>query len=237
MPERVTGTEGTQILSEEDNRQRAHRILTEVRELDLSFMEKALVAATRLNEGQTRKGSQIPYISHLMAVAALVHEAGGDEEMAAAALLHDSVEDQEADYADIEALFGPRVSEIVKGCTDVGATDSSEDEHTVENSWRRKQKYLEQLKDEKDGGVLRVSLADKLHNARSILSDYRSVGDELWGRFNVGKQGQLDYYEALAEILGSKLPADAQAKELRIVVDDLKREVGEERSDPSQVPS
>lgn len=179
------------------------------------------MAAARLHEGQTRKGSNIPYLSHLLAVAGLVQEAGGDEEMVMAALLHDSVEDQGAEYEDLERVFGIRVTGIVRGCTDVGEADSSDEERTPENSLRRKRQYLEHLRKEDRSDVLRVSLADKLHNARAILSDYRSLGDEVWSRFNVGKEGQLWYYKELAKVFSSKLPGDGQARELSAAVSTL----------------
>lgn len=201
-------------MNQETQGARARRIFEEVGRLPQSPLEKAFAASARLHEGQIRKGSEIPYLSHLVAVAGLVQEAGGDEEMVIAALLHDSVEDQGADYEDLERVFGRRVSEIVRGCTDVGAADASDEERSPESSMRRKRQYLEHLENEDRRDVLRVSLADKLHNARAILSDYQRLGDKLWDRFNVGKEDQLWYYKKLAKIFLSKFPGDSQAREL-----------------------
>ena len=127
---------------------------------------------------QRRKGTEIPYIGHLLGVCSLVIEDGGTEDEAIAALLHDAAEDQggEQTLERIRAEFGDHVAEIVRACSD-----------TLEDPkppWRtRKEAYLAHL-DEQPAPVLRVSLADKLFNARAILRDYLSVGDELWQRFN-----------------------------------------------------
>ena len=213
-------------LSDLDSRQRSARILEEVKGLALPPFEKALIAATRLHDGQFRKmseesrGEPIPYISHLLAVVGLVMEGGATEQMLIAALLHDSVEDQQAAYADIAAVFGNRVSEIVRGCTDEDAADPGY-ERSAGNSWPRKQIYLEHLRAEEDSDIVRVALADRLHNARSVLADYRSLGDRLWHRFNVGKERQLEYYQALAQIFHSKLPGDSQARELDLTVREI----------------
>jgi len=156
--------------------------------------EEALVYANRLHARQLRKGSQVPYISHLLGVTALVLEDGGDEDLAIAALLHDAVEDQggRETLAEIRRRFGERVATIVDGCTD-----------TYENpkpDWRsRKVAYLQHLRKASED-VRRVSLADKLHNARTILMDLRQYGEETWTRFNGGKEGTLWYYRSLVEI-------------------------------------
>jgi (p)ppGpp synthase/HD superfamily hydrolase len=154
--------------------------------------DDALVFAHQLHREQVRKGSGVPYIAHLLAVASLVLEHGGDEEEAIAGLLHDALEDQggQATALTIEARFGMRVIEIVTGCTDTMQSPKP--------PWReRKERYLASI-DEKPTPVLRVSLADKVHNARSILSDYPDHGETLWQRFRGGKDGTLWYYESLA---------------------------------------
>ena len=153
--------------------------------------EEALVFATRLHAEQTRKGSSIPYSAHLLAVTALVLEYGGDEDTAIAALLHDAIEDQggAATRDEIRTRFGDRVTTIVDGCTDA--------ETQPKPPWQaRKETYLAHLP-HASAEVLLVSAADKLHNARSILADYRQVGEDLWGRFRGGKAGTLWYYRAL----------------------------------------
>jgi (p)ppGpp synthase/HD superfamily hydrolase len=155
------------------------------------LFSEALCYATRLHSLQTRKGSGIPYISHLMAVSALVLEYGGNETEAIAALLHDAVEDQggRERLAEIQSKFGEAVAGIVTGCTDAW-TDPKP-------AWRkRKEDYITHLQ-EASSSVLLVSAADKLHNSRAILSDYRAIGEALWERFAGRKDGTMWYYRAL----------------------------------------
>lgn len=162
-------------------------------ELSTRF-DEALVFATRLHARQVRKGSGIPYISHLLAVAALVLEYGGNEDEAIAALLHDAIEDQggEATRREIRQRFGDTVVEIVNGCTDADTIPKP--------PWRpRKEAYIAHLR-YASPSVLLVSAADKLHNTRSILGDYRVVGEQLWQRFKAGKEGTLWYYRALLTV-------------------------------------
>ena len=142
--------------------------------------EDALVYATRLHTRQIRKGSGVPYVSHLLSVAALVLEDGGDEDEAIAALLPDALEDQggKTTRAEIYRLFGERVGSIVDGCT--------ESDTLPKPPWRdRKQRYLEQLR-QGTPSIRRVALADKLHNARSLLFDYRQQGVAIWSVFGMG---------------------------------------------------
>ncbi|MGA8540589.1 MAG: HD domain-containing protein, partial [Terriglobales bacterium] len=158
--------------------------------------DAALQFASGLHHSQPRKSTHIPYIAHLMSVCALVIEAGGDEDQAIAGLLHDAVEDQGGlpTLETIRHMFGDRVADIVKSCSDSTVSDS-----TQKPPWReRKVKYLEHLRSA-DGDALLVSAADKLHNARAILADYRELRDELWSRFNASKEEQLWYYGALVE--------------------------------------
>ena len=174
--------------------------------------EEALIYATRLHSTQTRKGSGIPYVSHLMAVAALTLEYGGGEDEAIAALLHDAVEDQggETTRADILLRFGPAVTGIVDGLTDMD---------TLHPPWRaRKETYIARLHDASDSVKL-VSACDKLHNVRSLLMDYRTQGEKLWTRFHGERDGTLWYYRTLVEVLRS----DARAG----VVGELDRAVTE----------
>ncbi len=184
--------------------------------------EQALVYATRIHRGQRRKGTATPYVAHLLGVCALVLEDGGDEDEAIAALLHDAVEDQGGAerHEDIRGRFGERVAAIVEACTD--ALD-----RTGLSSKERKRTAIEALPG-KDGSALRVSLADKLYNARAVLRDYRQIGDRLWERFNVGRDGQLDYYRRLADAF-SELTESPMAKELAGVVGELERAAGGRR--------
>jgi GTP pyrophosphokinase len=159
-----------------------------------SKFEEALILATRLHSNQVRKGTRIPYVAHLLAVTALVLEDGGDEDQAIAALLHDAVEDQGGIEIldEIRRRFGERVAHIVEGCSD---SFESPKPH-----WReRKVNYLRHLR-EADIDVLRVSLADKLHNACSILHDLQQHGDVIWERFKGGKDGTLWYYRSLEDV-------------------------------------
>ena len=155
--------------------------------------EEALVYAARLHAGQLRKGTAIPYVSHLLAVAGLVLENGGVEDEAIAALLHDAVEDQggAATREEIRRRFGESVAVIVDGCTDA--------ETIPKPPWReRKERYVAHIADA-PASVRLVSASDKLHNARSILSDLRSDGEAVWQRFKGGKEGTLWYYRSLVE--------------------------------------
>jgi len=157
--------------------------------------EDALCYASELHKDQVRKGTGTPYITHLLAVASIVGENGGTEDEVVAALLHDGPEDQgaEATLDVIRARFGNEVAEIVDGCT-----DTYED---PKPPWfERKERYLDHLAGA-PASVRLVSSADKLHNARAVLSDYRVLGEDLWTRFNGGKEGTLWYYRAIVDTL------------------------------------
>jgi (p)ppGpp synthase/HD superfamily hydrolase len=162
-------------------------------ELSARF-EEALVYAARLHIRQKRKTTQIPYISHLLSVTALVLEDGGDEDQAIAALLHDAAEDQggQATLDEIRKRFGERVAFIVESCSDAFGSPKP--------PWRdRKESYLAHLR-EAPADVRRVSLADKVHNARSILVSLQKEGDVVWDRFNGGREGSLWYYRSLVQV-------------------------------------
>jgi (p)ppGpp synthase/HD superfamily hydrolase len=158
------------------------------------FMD-ALTAAASMHAVQRRKGSDVPYVAHLLGTCAIALEYGADEDEAIAALLHDAIEDvQPTDAARATvASFGERVLAIVEGCTDA-------DTHP-KPPWReRKQRYIDHLR-EADASVLLVSAADKLHNARSLVADLRRVGDVLWDRFNAGRDETLWYYRSVVEAI------------------------------------
>ncbi len=161
--------------------------------------QRAFEFAAEKHRKQTRRASAIPYIAHLMGVASLVLEAGGDEDMAIAAFLHDVVEDcgGAAMLKEVRRRFGKRVAHIVDGCTDAYETPKP--------PWKeRKVSYIDRLKRE-DSDTRLVSAADKLNNIRSILSDYRALGESVWTRFNGGRDGTLWYYRTLRdEFLRSK---------------------------------
>ncbi len=167
--------------------------MTEKPKLSNRF-EQALVYATQLHATQIRKGGDIPYVSHLLSVAALVLEDGGDEDEAIAGLLHDAVEDRGGSEIREAILvkFGERVVSIVDGCTESCTIPKP--------PWRdRKLRYIEQMR-HASPSVLRVSMADKLHNARSILADRDREGDAVWDKFKGGKAGTLWFYRSLLEI-------------------------------------
>lgn len=155
---------------------------------------QAVAYAAQLHRDQPRKNTSIPYISHLLAVASLVLDQGGDEDEAIAALLHDALEDQwqRTSEEEIRERFGDKVARIVVACSDSLGGEKQD--------WKpRKEAYLERLNDEPPE-VLRVSLADKLHNARAIVADLRSAGDAVWDRFTGEPLQQAWYYTSLAEI-------------------------------------
>ncbi|MBD2451582.1 HD domain-containing protein [Nostoc sp. FACHB-152] len=159
-----------------------------------SKFEEALVYATRLHAHQIRKISGVPYIAHLLSVAALILEAGGTEEEAIAGLLHDAVEDQggKSTREEIRQHFGETVVAIVDACT--------ESDTYPKPPWQeRKQRYLDNLR-HASASVRRVSLADKLHNARSLLADYRQHGSGIWQQFKTGKEGTLWFYQQLQQV-------------------------------------
>jgi (p)ppGpp synthase/HD superfamily hydrolase len=153
----------------------------------------------------------------LLSVAGLVLEDGGDEDEAIAALLHDAVEDQGGaeTLATIEQQFGQRVADIVLACSDTTVTPKP--------PWReRKQAYLDHLTIATPS-ARRVSLADKLHNARAILSDYRALGEDLWGRFNAPRDDTLWYYRELVNTFRKARIDSPMLDELNRVVSEIER--------------
>ncbi len=162
--------------------------------LSTRFSE-ALAYAVGLHARQQRKVSGTPYVAHLLGVASIVLEYGGSEEEAIAALLHDAIEDQGGAVTrkEIGRRFGERVVEIVDGCTDADTIPKP--------PWRqRKEAYVAHLAGATPSMRL-VSAADKLHNARALLSDYRRLGESLWDHFRGGRDGTLWYYRAVVDAL------------------------------------
>jgi (p)ppGpp synthase/HD superfamily hydrolase len=195
--------------------------------LGLRFL-KAFQFAAEKHAGQTRKASTTPYIAHLMGVASLALEFGGDEDVAIAALLHDVVEDcgGAAMLKEVRRRFGARAAKIVDGCTD---SDSD-----PKPPWReRKESYLRHLKSA-DADTRLVSAADKLNNVRSILSDYREVGESIWERFNGGRAGTLWYYRALVDEFQRGKP-NRLIRELELAVQELEVKAKAGTSSPAGV--
>jgi (p)ppGpp synthase/HD superfamily hydrolase len=176
--------------------------------------------ASHLHADQARKGTRIAYISHLLAVSSLVLEDGGTEEEAIAGVLHDAIEDCHVAEAEIRARFGAPVAEIVVACSE--ERDGARDEQ----DWQaRKRRYLAHLEDpELPTEALRVSAADKLHNARSILSDLREHGPSMWARFNAPAEAQRWYYSEVARILRARHDS-VLTRELGRVVGELTAEI------------
>jgi GTP pyrophosphokinase len=179
----------------------------------------ALTFATHLHASQSRKGGKVPYISHLMGVASIALEYGANEDEAIAALLHDAIEDQggAATREEIRRRFGDTVTEIVNGCTDADTTPKP--------PWRqRKEAYIAHIP-KASASVLLVSASDKLHNAWSVLKDYRLLGDTVWERFQGGKDGTLWYYRAITNAFHST-GSTPLVDELERVVSELESLVG-----------
>ncbi len=191
--------------------------------INTSSLTEAFSYAAERHSTQERKGTLIPYISHLMQVAGLVMEAGGDGEQTIAALLHDAIEDAPGGEADqvrseIRDRFGDRVLAIVEGCSDADVQPKP--------PWRkRKEDYLQHLP-EASQDVLLISAADKLHNARSILTDLKEHGAVLWERFTGEKNGTLWYYRALVEAYRTAGGNRRLVDEFELVVEDIERLAG-----------
>lgn len=183
---------------------------------------EAFGLAAELHRDHRRKGTAVPYLSHLMSVAALVLEDGGDEDEAIAALLHDALEDcgDRIDGADLERRFGPRVRSLVEACTDT----PPDFEGGRKPEWRqRKERYVEGIE---QGHGNRVSLADKLHNARSILRDHRADPEGIWQRFSVHRDETLWYYRELVRAYRAAGTHGYLIDELDRVVTSLHRRAG-----------
>jgi GTP pyrophosphokinase len=153
--------------------------------------EEALVYANRLHVKQKRKGTGVPYVAHLLSVTALVLEQGGDEDEAIAALLHDAIEDQGgvATREEIRKRFGDKVTEIVVSCSDTDIFPKP--------PWKeRKEKHIAHIRTA-PMEVIRVAIADKLHNARCVLQEFRLSGHDTWLRFRGGREGTLWYYREM----------------------------------------
>ena len=183
-------------------------------------MQRAFRYAAEKHAGQTRKQTAVPYLSHLIGVASLVLEAGGDEDMAIAALLHDVVEDCGGTprLREVHKLFGTRVARIVEGCTDSFGEPKA--------AWiERKRDYLREVK-HADVETRLVSASDKLHNVRTILADYRQDGEKIWARFSGKREGTLWYYRALSDEYGRR-GGNRITRELALAVAELERLVSE----------
>ena len=179
---------------------------------------QAVDYAREAHASQTRKGTSIPYIAHLLGVASLVLDYGGDEDQAIAALLHDTIEDQGGHHeAVIRNQFGGRVVDIVLACTDGTLEGKDVPPGRKRADWeQRKRRYLAHLAEAPDDALL-VSGCDKLHNARAIVADLRAIGPAVFDRFTGKRDGTLWYYREITDVFSGR--AAPMAGELRSVVD------------------
>jgi len=179
-----------------------------------ALFQDAFAYAADAHANQRRKASGTPYISHPMQVAGLALEHGADEELAAAALLHDVIEDTPTTHAELAERFTRRIADIVRACSDT-------EDHEEKSAWRpRKEAYLAHLRTESVDAAL-VSCADKVHNARSILSDLRTQGPSSFDRFTGKRDGTLWYYRALVDTFQTLDVPTALLCELEIAVEGM----------------
>ena len=155
------------------------------------MINQAIEIALEAHEGEPRKGTDIPYVTHPLAVGFLLAKAGCTDEVIAAGILHDTVENTYITLNDISVKCGAKVAAIVEGCSepDRGASWEERKQHTID--------FLKSTSKE----IKFVALADKLHNISSMRADYQKVGEKLWERFNASVEEQKWYYEELVEAL------------------------------------
>lgn len=176
---------------------------------------RAINTAAWAHRDHVRKGTTIPYVSHVFGVMHLLSQVNDDEDVLIAGLFHDILEDVPEEYsaAEMEMELRPRVVELVHGVTKDDTLDSWQE---------RSDAYIAHLRDAEDGSVL-ISAADKLHNLMSILGDHAEIGDELWGRFNSGKERQQWWYRAIYTVAAERLPGNPLVEELGVRVEELER--------------
>lgn len=184
--------------------------------MDLSpRLRRALNTAAVAHRDQVRKGSGIPYVSHVYAVMFLLSQVTDDEDVVIAGLLHDTVEDVPENYnaAQIEQDFGPRVRMLVEDLTKI--------EHP---SWQvRADAYIEHLEFHAATEAVLISTADKLHNLMSIMDDLEEIGERLWERFNAGKEKQLWWYTEILRVSTVRLGKNQLNEQLEGYVEKLKK--------------
>lgn len=182
----------------------------------------AVAYAATAHAAQRRKGTDIPYVAHLLAVSGSVLEAGGDEDLAIAALLHDVAEDQggRPRLDDVRARFGDRVADVVEGCSDSLSENPDDKAPYVE----RKSKHIEHLRTASDD-VLLVTAADKLHNARAIHADLVLHGPDMLSRFTGTADQIVWYYRSIIDALSSRDGAPDLVDALRTTVADIELEI------------
>jgi (p)ppGpp synthase/HD superfamily hydrolase len=183
--------------------------------------DDAFLFASQHQRKQMRKSSNVPYLSHLMSVSALVLEHGGSEHQAIAGLLHDAVEDAPVGQGPavldkINEDFGDEVTAIVRSCS-----DGLDNVGNRAGTWaQRKRPYVAHLADKTEGALL-VTAADKTHNARCIAADVRTYGSDFWKVFNACTSQLLWYYAAVESGVQARLPGSTIAVALHAAVDEL----------------
>jgi len=186
---------------------------------------QAMTAAADLHRGQFRKGTDIPYVSHLLGVAGIALDYGADEDEAIAALLHDAIEDAPeelgADWVRrwVAFTFGGRVLAIIEACTDA--------DRNPKPPWQaRKELYVSHIA-QKDASAILVSAADKLHNARAILADFNMEGPSVFARFSAGPDAVVSYYRGLTDAFAERCATLDERRRARIrqLVNELERVV------------
>jgi hypothetical protein len=196
----------------------------------MSKIDEAIAFAAKAHEGQNRKGTDIPYISHPYAVAMLLQQADCNEDVVIAGLLHDTVEDTNVTSEEIAKCFGDRVSKFV--------TAASESDKSL--PWKKRKEHTLEFLAMAPLDVRHLICADKLHNLRSILADLNHAGTDLWARFNSGRDEQEWYYSGIAESLYTELPQDVDLPlfaAYRHAVVELRRVIQEERRTEQEDPS
>jgi (p)ppGpp synthase/HD superfamily hydrolase len=194
--------------------------------VDRARLGEALLYALEAHAGQVRKGTRTPYVGHVLGVCALVVEDGGDEDEAIAALLHDAGEDAggRERVEDVRLRFGSRVADIVEACSDTLETPKP--------PWRARKEAYVAAAEHHTPEALRVSLADKLYNVRTIVTDYRTIGEALWERFAGTREDVLWYYRSLADVFRRRLPESPLVVELELALAELERLIAASASDP-----
>lgn len=189
-------------------------------------IERAIVRATLLHQGQERKISGVPYIVHPYAVAFLLAHYIDDEDVIIAGLLHDVLEDVPHYYEkDLKQEFGERVCRIVKEVSEDYTEDEKEDYKLRDASWLpRKEHYLANLSDDSEEALL-VSAADKIHNLHSFMDDYASHGEIVWSRLGTRKEGMIWFYSEVTRIIGERIKHPL-AEELKKTLDEAVKAIG-----------
>jgi GTP pyrophosphokinase len=193
-----------------------------IKPADAKRLGRALAYAAELHGGQARKGTTIPYLSHLLHVAGFVLEHGGSIDQAIAALLHDAIEDSEATTAELDTSFGTTVAAIVEACTDLLEGDTPD----RKSDWAsRKRHYIEHLSGAPKAALL-VAACDKRHNLAALVADVRRHGVGYLDRFTGRPAQQVWYYRAFRDAVRSRIPRSLD-EDLAALIDEFACLVGD----------